>query len=455
MVEKSITTSKESTVKDFLEVIFRRKWMILGVVLVSTAAVFFLNMREPAVYESSGRLLVQRGEATGAYSANIRTLSWEEEMASQIEMIKSQVIAGRAQEIITRYFPEGYETDEKLSTWRIGSGVIGTSNVLWIAYTSSDPVFCRAAANAAIYSYKEYYLNVRTPPEMEDFFSQEMSSLQNEIAHLRERKARLETETGIIDMVVQERSTLDRLNRYQIELDEVRREIAEKEEILLKLEGFREMSIDEQAALSNTLAAEGAKQTAIERYTERLMDLRLSESELAAKYTGAHKELKQVRRQIEDLYYYLDKEIGSFSTVSGAKLDLLKRQERSLMSQIERLEKEKETFTGLEVEMHGIDTALQRAEKQYSELSNQQMSSRLSKASNPEWNVTILSPAAPAYQKKARDYVRMALGPMFSLVVALGFAFFIDNLDHSVKNVAEAEETLGCQVLASFPDSEQ
>ena len=49
----------------------------------------------------------------------------------------------------------------------------------------------------------------------------------------------------------------------------------------------------------------------------------------------------------------------------------------------------------------------------------------------------------------------MALGPLFSLVVALGFAFFIDNLDHSIKNVAEAEETLGCQVLASFPDSEQ
>ena len=83
------------------------------------------------------------------------------------------------------------------------------------------------------------------------------------------------------------------------------------------------------------------------------------------------------------------------------------------------------------------------------------MSAKISVASNPEWNITILSPASPAYQKKTRDYVRMALGPMFSLVVALGFAFFVDNLDHSIKNVAEAEETLGCQVLASFPDSEQ
>ncbi len=105
MAETSLTTSKESTVKDFLEVIFRRKWMILGVVLISTAAVFLLNMREPAVYESAGRLLVKRGEATGVYNTQIRTLSWEEEMASQIEMIKSEVVSGRAQEIVTEIFP--------------------------------------------------------------------------------------------------------------------------------------------------------------------------------------------------------------------------------------------------------------------------------------------------------------------------------------------------------------
>jgi len=455
MAEKSLTTSKESTIKDFLEVIFRRKWMIIGVVLVSTAAVFLLNMREPAVYESSGRLLVQRGEATGTYGAYIRTLSWEEDMSSQIEMIKSEVVSRRAQEIVTRYFPDGFETDEKLNEWRIDSGVVGTSNVLWIAYASSDPVFCRAAANAVINSYKEYYLDVRTPPEMEDFFSGEMSGLQLEIVHLRERKTELETESGIIDMKVQEKAALDRLDRHQFELDEVQRDIAEGEEILRKLEDFRGLDIDEQAALSNTLQREGAKQTAIERYTERLMDLRLVESELSVKYTGAHRDLRQVRKQIEDLYFYLDKEIRSFSTVNSAKLDLLRIKERSLIARIETLEKGKVIFSYMEDELQSINMALVRAEEQYNELSQQHLNAKLTKASNPEWNITILSPATPAYQKKTRDYVRMALGPMFSLVVALGFAFFIDNLDHSIKNVAEAEETLGCQVLASFPDSEQ
>jgi len=454
-MEQNLTTSKESTVKDFLEVIFRRKWVIIGVVLVATSAVFILNMREPAIYESAGRLLVQRGEAAGAYSTNIRTLTWEEEMSSQIEMIKSDIVAGKAQEIVKRYFPEDYETSERLNPRRIDSGVVGTSNVVWIAYTSSDPVFCRAAANAVINSYKEYYLDVRTPPEMEDFFSGEMAALQAEIAHLKERKTLLETQTGIIDMEQQERSALARLSQLQTELDEIQREIVEKEQVLRKLEGFREYSIDEQAALSNTLTQQGAKQTAIERYTQKLLELRMLESELSVKYTAEHRDLKQVRQQIADLYVYLDQEIESFNTVTRARLDLLRTKEKSFQAQIEKLESTKETFSATDVELNSIAVALKRAEDQYNELSKQHMNAKLTKASNPEWNITILSPASPAYQKKTKDYVRMALGPMFSLVVALGFAFFIDNLDHSIKNVAEAEETLGCQVLASFPDSEQ
>jgi uncharacterized protein involved in exopolysaccharide biosynthesis len=451
----NLGAKKESTVKDFLEVTFRRKWVIVGIVVVATLSVLLLNMRQGAEFESMGRILVQRGEATGVFGMKIRTLSWEEEMASQIEMIKSDVVAGRAREIVSDLFPEGFESDERLSPWRIGAGVVGTSNVLWISYTSSDPVFCRAAADAVMRAYKEYYLNARTPPEMEDFFSEELSNLQSEISHLRSRKARLEIESGIIDVDQQSSTTLSRLAILTTELDEIRRDIAEKQRIIQKLDDFRELSIDEQAAVSNTLRQEGAKQTVIESYTQQLMKLRMEESELSVKYTDEHRDLKRVRKQIEDLYIYLDKEIQSFKIVTEARLDLLHTSEGLLLSQIASLETEKKVIPGLAIELHSIDKSLLRAEEQYADLSKQQIEARLTKASNPEWNITILSAASPAYQKRTVDYVRMALGPLFSLVVALGFAFFIDNLDHSIKNVAEAEEALGCQVLASFPDSEQ
>jgi len=191
---------RESTIKDFIEVIFRRKWMILGVVAVATTVVIFLNMREPAVYESSAKILVKRGEMQSVFSKSVRTLTWEEEIASQIELVKSQVVVNRAQELIDNYFPEGYKTNERINLGSVNADVAGTSNVIWVTYTSGDPVFCEAAVNAIVNAYREYYQKIRTPPEMEDFFSQEIQSIKTELEFWRSEKERVLKEWNILDL---------------------------------------------------------------------------------------------------------------------------------------------------------------------------------------------------------------------------------------------------------------
>jgi len=86
MPEKTETT-QETTLRDFLNVIFRRKWIIVSVVALATVTVFYLNARKPAFWESTSRLLVQRGERNDAFSGYVRYLSWQEEVSSQIEVI--------------------------------------------------------------------------------------------------------------------------------------------------------------------------------------------------------------------------------------------------------------------------------------------------------------------------------------------------------------------------------
>jgi polysaccharide biosynthesis protein PslE len=445
----------ESTVKDFLEVVFRRKWSIISIVAIATAVVVFLNLREPAVYESNGKLLVKRGEAIGIFGQQVRTLTWEEEIASQIEMIKSELLIQRAREIIGQFLPEGYQTDERISTGRVGSGVVTTSNVLWVTYLSSDPIFCRAAVDAVINAYREYYQRVRTPPEMEDFFSEELDRSSEAVNFWRERKSRLETEWGIVDIEHQQRSILDRLDRYTIDLQKATTDVLEAQEVIRQLESFRNLSIEEQAALANGFFRLGMKETIIEEYSRKLIDLRLQEAQYEVDYTDQHRDLRKIRQQIEDLYTNLDKEIESLLKVKRAELDILQVRQRELQGLVSDLEKEKDLYPARSIELERIDNALAREEERYGEISDRHMEAKVTMASNPEWTVTILSNASPAYRKKTRDYVRIALGPLFSLVVALGFAFFIDNLDHSIKNVSEAEDVFGMHVLASFPDTER
>ena len=450
---ETIEAKKESTVKDFLEVIFRRKWIILGIVLVSTAMVVILNVRKPAVYESTAKVLIKRGEASGVFDRNVRTLNWEEEIASQIEMVKSHTVVSSAQLIVSQFYPKGYTTNRKIQLAKVNSGVVTTSNVIWVTYGSDDPVFVEAAVNAIVTAYREYYSNTKTPPEMEDFFSQEIERLQEEIEYWREHKEKVLKEGDIIDIQDQRRNLLARIGNYETEVDDVVRERREKEAVIARLDSLLGSRIEDLAAISSDLTGSQLEEELMKELRLKLQELRIKESEYSGKYTDRNPEVLRARQQIEDLRQMVLAEIRTQILLNKNKLLIIVQKEETLRQLLAKLEVGKSRYPQAEVELERIDAALTKLTRTYDNVVQQQMEAKVSRASNPEWTVTILNPASPAYQKKTRDYVRIALGPAFSLIVALGLAFFIDNLDHSIKNIADAEENLGLSVLASFPET--
>ena len=220
-METMKTEHKESTIKDFIEVLFRRKWMILGIVLFATLTVIYLNMREPAVYESVSTILLKRAQPQSVFATYSRQLPWEEDVASQIELAKSQMILERAQENLHKYLPEDYDKQARINPRSVSSGVVSTSNVIWIKYTSGDPVLCEAAVEAITNTFRDYYSEVRTPPEMEDFFSSELQMIMEEIEYWRERKDNLEEKWGLVDVEMLRQSLITRMDSYIAGRDEI------------------------------------------------------------------------------------------------------------------------------------------------------------------------------------------------------------------------------------------
>ncbi len=445
-------TRKESTVKDFLEVVFRRKWIIVGIVAIATLSVLFLTMREPAVYESSAKALVRRGEAQGVFNQYVRTLAWEEEIASQIELVKSYVVIQRALELMPQFYPEGYEPSEKIHEGRTNAGVISTSNVIWITYESSDPVFCEVAVNAIVNAYKEYYHRFRTPPEMDDFFESEIRSIKEEIDYWLERKERVYKEWDIVDIESQRKNLIMRLAKYNEKLDDLNQEIREKGAIIERLEALKQAGPEKMMAASSGFVEGMLEQRVVENLRTQFQKLRIEEARLSERYTDENRELIIVRKQIENVSGMLADEIETQMIMRRNQLEVLSNKRSTLAAIIERMEEESDTYPAKEVEVDRISAALHQLNENYFNLLESRTNAKMTIASNPEWTVTILSEATPASRKKSRDYVRMALGPVFSIIFALGFAFFVDNLDHSIKNISDAEESLGLPVIASFPE---
>ena len=70
-----------------------------------------------------------------------------------------------------------------------------------------------------------------------------------------------------------------------------------------------------------------------------------------------------------------------------------------------------------------------------------------------DYSVKILSPALIAEQGGRGDLVKLFLAPILALMVGIGLAFYMENLDHSISNREDVERHVNIPVLASFPET--
>ena len=104
----------QGSARDFLAVLFRRRWVIGTVFAVTTVTVIAINLTQPLYFESTGKVIVKRGVRDNIMSGGMRTLTWEEELSSEVETVKSGVIVQRAQALLNETrAAEGRSTSER------------------------------------------------------------------------------------------------------------------------------------------------------------------------------------------------------------------------------------------------------------------------------------------------------------------------------------------------------
>jgi uncharacterized protein involved in exopolysaccharide biosynthesis len=185
-----------------------------------------------------------------------------------------------------------------------------------------------------------------------------------------------------------------------------------------------------------------------------LQKLNLRREELMQMYTDKHPELVAVNQQIADLHADLKQQVENIYRVETIALEEMKARRPALLEEINASRTSLDAVPDREREVAELDQMIRSLEEKHKLLISKQSESEIASAGHPEWDVSILSAASPPRSKKTRDYIRLALGPMLACIVGLGLAFFMENVDHSVKSRAEAEEFLEVPVLATISEIE-
>jgi len=445
---------KETTIRDFLNVVFRRKALILAIVLLATAVVIYLNTRQATVYESDSRILVKRGERDDVFSGRVRYLTWEEEVSSQIEVILSQSVFQRARRILADSAAVwGRNYAPLFNGGNVRADVIGESNVFVIRYTDPDPVMAQRACAAVTQAYGEYYRRRTAPPAISDFLAMQIEDIKGQLDHWLEKKREFMNRYVYLGMGEEGRFLLSKIGLLEAKLQDVEGEISKKRVNVENLKALLNLKPSEvESRLSFSTSNQYMQSGIISNIKYSIHNARLKREDLLSKYTSKHPEVVAADSEIADLQRLLKKEVVNYYNLESSQFAELLEKRVKLKKELEEVRKKLDEIPDKEMEMQKIESRISILRDKYELLLKKQDEAEIALASSPEWEVTVLSGASPAYPKKTKDYIRIALGPFFSFIIALGLAFFFESLDHSFKNVAEVEEYLEIPVLGTVSE---
>ena len=447
-------TRQEASVRDFLEVVFRRRMLILAILLLSIVLVVILDSRKPEAWESTSRVLVRRGELSSVLSQNIRTLGWEEEVASEIQIILSDDVFDRAK----RMFADsarvrGLPADVQFNPGSARADVIGESNVFVIGYIDPRKELCQIGCDAVTLSFRDYYRERKAPPKLADFFSSEITDVRAELDSWRNRRNELMNRENFFGADESSKFLLNKISGLESRVSQLSADVSSQELRVANLEGLVNRTGPEiEKELAFSVSQHVLQSGIVQNIKFELQKLTLRREELTQMYTEKHPELLAIEQQIKDLREDLKRQVENAYKVEKVSLSEMQARRASVMQELTETRLALEKVPDHERQLTEMDQMIRSLEEKHTLLVGRQSEAEIARVSAPEWDVSILSSASAPYKKKTRDFVRLALGPILSLIIGLGLAFFLESMDHSVKSQAEAEEYLNAPVLATISD---
>lgn len=198
----------------YLRIVWARKWLVLTVFVLAAAAGIGYVLHLPRQYVAETSLIIEMriDPALGAVAPALAAPSY---MATQVEVLRSDPVAARAVKILgversadavaqwreateakiplDRYFADVLERNLAVEP-------VGGSNVLTLSFSSQDPVFAQAAANAFAQAYMDVSVELRVAPARQSalFLEEQAKTLRAQLEQAQATLSKYQQAHGIV-----------------------------------------------------------------------------------------------------------------------------------------------------------------------------------------------------------------------------------------------------------------
>jgi polysaccharide biosynthesis transport protein len=451
--------SDDVLLRECLQVLFRRRWLILALVLLSAAGATVYNRTATPIYEASARLLI---EPSSSRVVPFRPVVEEEQgnleyYQTQYEMLRSRVLAQKALEELsaqsrvsaTGVGPTSTDTESRVSAFLAAVGVspVKGSRLVDVKFRSSDREFAAKAANAIVQAYIEdkRVARLRASREASAWLNERLTKLREQVDSTQGTLQQYRERNEAISLDDRQNIVVQKLAQLNSAVTDARTQRIAKQTVYEQLQALQQSGAPLDTfspILSNGF---------IQNLKAELAGLQRERAQLAQQLGSLHPDMVRVETAIANAERRLNVEIGK--VVAGIRNDFLSAQanERGLMGALETQKNEV-----LDMNKKGIQyNALQREAS-----STQQMFDNLLQrvkeadvAGELETSDARLLDAAivPMWPILPRERLNLVVSVLVGFVLAIGLVLALEYLKPSLKTAEDIGHALGLPVLGITP----
>jgi chain length determinant protein EpsF len=433
----------------FLLVLNARKWIILGVLLVTVATTAAVSLWLPKEYTATATLIVDSKSKDPFTGQLLPAQMFPGYMATQVDIIRSPHVATRVVQGLkladspgTReQFMEESEGKGTVEQW-LGDVLLKKldvepsreSSIFRVSFTGTNPEFSAIIANAFAKAYVETNLDLRVAPAKQTaaWFDQQITQLRENLDQAQQKLTAYQREKGLVES--DER------------LDVETRRMAELSGQMIAAQSA---SYDASSRTRDSASLpEVINNPVVQNLKAQVAQGEGKLAELSNRVGANHPDYVRLKAEVDSYRARLANELATATRGVGATAGAARQRFNELTAAFERqkarileLKQEREEASRLAREVENAQRVYDSALQRYGQTRME--------AQSTQTDIAVLTPAVPPTEpSKPRVFLNILLSVFLGSLLGVGTGFLVELLDRRVRSGQDLVAGLDIPVLA-------
>jgi exopolysaccharide transport family protein len=467
-----VLPSQESTLREYMRVLIKRKWMVTAVIVGIFMTVAVASLRQTPVYDAVGRIAINKADSnliTFKDSGPVMDYYDPSDLDTEVRILQSDLMAlqvirqlnldkrpefgGHSDQKQANLVADPLQTDSNRTSALLGGFrgnlhviLIPNTRIIEIHFTSTDPQLAASAVNtlAATYVEQNFKTKFESTMQASDWLSKQLVDLQMKVETSQEKLVHYQKEHEIL-------GTDEKQNIITEKLDELNKEMTMAESDRMQKEVvYRQTQSNDPVAVSAAIVSDPAG-ILLGRLRDQQASLRIQIADLSTQFGPSYPKLTQLNNQLKEIDRQLQLETDkAVDHLKGQYLAALQR-ENMLRDSFEKQKQEANKLNESAIEYSILKRDLDSNRTLYEGLLEKLKEAGVTAGLRSN-NFRIIDaarvPTSPSEPNIPRN---LTFALVLGVISGVGLAFLLENMDNTIRTPEQAQVISGLPSLGMIP----